>query len=101
MIDGRTIYVTFFGGVFWENEEIFLEDIERIEIIRGSGGTMWGANSVNGVINIITKDPEEDQGLMVTGKAGNKRYREVITSYSETLAEKFSYRLSGGYREDE
>ena len=62
---------------------------------------MWGANAVNGVINIITKDPEEDQGLMATGKAGNKRYREAITSYSDTLAEKFSYRITGGYREDE
>jgi iron complex outermembrane receptor protein len=101
MIDGRTIYTAFFGGVFWENEEIFLEDIERIEIIRGPGGTMWGANSVNGVINIITKDPEKDQGLMVTGKAGSKSYREAVTSYSETLAEKFSYRITGGYREDE
>ncbi len=62
---------------------------------------MWGANSVNGVINIITKDPEEDQGLMVTGKAGSKNYRENVTSYSDTLAEKFSYRITGGYREDE
>ena len=101
MIDGRTIYTAFFGGVFWENEEIFLEDIERIEIIRGPGGSMWGANSVNGVINIITKDPEEDQGLMVTGKTGSKSYREAVTSYTETLAEKFSYRVTGGYREDE
>ena len=101
MIDGRSIYTSFFGGVFWENEEIFLEDIERIEIIRGPGGTMWGANSVNGVINIITRDPEKDQGLMVTGKAGSKNYREAVTSYSDTIAEKFSYRLTGGYREDE
>ena len=101
MIDGRSIYTSFFGGVFWENEEVFLEDIERIEIIRGPGGTMWGANSLNGVINIITRDPEEDQGLMVTGKAGSKNYREAVTSYSETLAEKFSYRITGGYREDE
>jgi iron complex outermembrane receptor protein len=101
MIDGRSIYTSFFGGVFWENEEVFLEDIERIEIIRGPGGTMWGANSLNGVINIITRDPEEDQGLMVTGKAGSKRYREAVTSYSETIAEKFSYRITGGYREDQ
>lgn len=101
MIDGRSIYVTFFGGVFWEVEEIFLEDIERIEIIRGSGGSMWGANAVNGVINIITKDPEEDQGLMATAKVGSKNYRESVTRYSDTIAEKFSYRITGGYREDE
>ena len=101
MIDGRSIYVTFFGGVFWENEEIFLEDIKRIEIIRGPGGTMWGANAVNGVINIITKDPEEDQGLMITGRTGTKNYRENVTRYSDTIGKNFSYRITGGYREDE
>lgn len=101
MIDGRTIYVTFFGGVFWENEEVFLEDIERIEIIRGPGGTMWGANSVNGVINIITKDPEAERGLMVTGKAGSKDFRETVTRYSDSLSDKLSISLTGGYREDE
>ncbi len=58
LIDGRSVYTSFFGGVFWENEQVFLEDIERIEIIRGPGGSIWGANAVNGVINIITKDPE-------------------------------------------
>jgi iron complex outermembrane receptor protein len=57
LIDGRSIYTSFFGGVFWENEQVFLEDIERIEIIRGPGATLWGANSVNGVINIITQRP--------------------------------------------
>jgi len=101
MIDGRSIYVTFFGGVFWENEEVFLEDIERIEIIRGPGGTMWGANASNGVINIITKDPEDDQGLMVTGKAGSKNFRENVTRYSDTIADTFSFSFTGGYREDE
>jgi iron complex outermembrane receptor protein len=101
MIDGRSIYTSFYGGVLWLNEEIFLEDIERIEIIRGPGATLWGANAVNGVINIITKDPEEDQGLMITGKVGTKHFRENVTRFSDTLAEKFSYRITGGYREDE
>ncbi len=101
MIDGRSIYTPFFGGVFWENEEIFLEDIKQIEVIRGPGATLWGANSVNGVINIITKDPEEDQGFMVTGKVGNKRFRENVTRYSDTIADKLSFSLTGGYREDE
>ena len=68
---------------------------------RGRGGSMWGANSLNGVINIITRDPEEGQDLMVTGKAGSKNYRETVTSYSDTIAEKFSYRVTGGYREDQ
>ena len=101
MIDGRSIYTTFFGGVFWENEQVFLEDIARIEVIRGPGATLWGANAVHGVINIITKDPEEDQGLMVAGKAGTKRFREAVTRYSDSLSDKVSVNLTGGYREDQ
>jgi iron complex outermembrane receptor protein len=101
VIDGRSIYTTFFGGVFWENEQLFLEDIARVEVIRGPGATLWGANAVNGVVNIITKDPEEDQGGLITGKAGSKNYRENVTSYSDTLADKLHFRVTGGYREDE
>jgi len=101
MIDGRSIYTTFLGSVFWENEQIFLEDIKQIEVIRGPGGTLWGANSVNGVINIITKDPEEDQGFMVTGKAGTRRYRENVTRYSDSVSDNLSFSLTAGYREDE
>ena len=101
MIDSRSIYTTFFGGVFWENEQIFLEDIQQIEVIRGPGGTMWGANAVNGVINVITKDPEEDQGLMVTGKVGTKHFREGVIRYSDNLSEKLSFNITGGYREDQ
>jgi len=101
MIDGRSIYTTFFGGVFWENDQIFLEDIKQIEVIRGPGATMWGANALNGVINIITKDPEEDQGFLVTGRAGTKRYRENVTRYSDSFSDRLSFSLTAGYREDE
>ena len=101
VIDGRSIYTTFFGGVFWENEQIFLEDIARIEVIRGPGATLWGANAVNGVVNIITKDPEEDQDAVTTGKAGSKNYRENVTSYSDSFGNKLHFRITGGYREDE
>ena len=101
VIDGRSIYTSFFGGVFWENEQLFLEDIARIEVIRGPGATLWGANAVNGVVNIITKDPEEDQGGIITGKAGSKNFRENVTSYSDTIANKLHFRVTGGYREDE
>ncbi len=93
MIDGRSIYTTFFGGVFWENDQIFLEDIKQIEVIRGPGATMWGANALNGVINIITKDPEEDQGFLVTGRAGTKRYRENVTRYSDSFSDRLSSAL--------
>lgn len=101
LIDGRSVYTSFFGGVFWEDEQVFLEDIERIEIIRGPGATLWGANSVNGVINIITKDTAKNQTIMLTGKAGSKTFRENVTQFSGPLAGKFSLNLTGGYREDE
>lgn len=101
MIDGRATYATFFNGVFWENDQVFLEDIERIEVIRGPGATLWGANAVSGVINIITRDPEEDQELMVTGKVGTKQYREGVARYSDSLTDKLSISLTGGYREDQ
>jgi len=101
MIDGRSIYTALFGGVFWENEEVFLEDIKQIEVIRGPGATIWGANAVNGVISIITKDPEEDQGFMVTGKVGTKHFRENVIRYSDSITDRLSFSLTGGYREDE
>lgn len=101
IIDGRSIYTTFFGGVFWENDQVFLEDIERIEIVRGPGATLWGTNAVNGVINIITKDPEAYQGVTLVGKAGNKRFRESVSRYSDNVSDKLSFSITGGYREDE
>lgn len=55
LIDGRSIYTPFFSGVYWESNDIMLEDVERIEVIRGPGGTLWGANAVNGAIDTITK----------------------------------------------
>src|SRR4030095_10618582 len=62
--DGRSIYTPLFSGVFWDVQGALLEDIERIEIIRGPGATLWGANAVNGVINIITKSAKETQGTL-------------------------------------
>jgi iron complex outermembrane receptor protein len=62
LIDGRCIYLPLFSGVFWENQDVFLEDIERIEFIRGPGASLWGANAVNGIINIITKNSNATEG---------------------------------------
>ena len=66
MIDGRTVYSPLFAGVLWDVQNVLLEDVERIEVVSGPGGTLWGANAVNGVINIITKSASETQGLYLS-----------------------------------
>ncbi|HEX5420815.1 MAG TPA: TonB-dependent receptor [Gammaproteobacteria bacterium] len=71
MIDGRTIYTPLYSGVFWDQQDLLLEDIDRIEVISGPGATLWGANAVNGVINIITRPANETQGIYATAGGGN------------------------------
>lgn len=70
LIDGRTIYTPVFGGVIWDMQNVMLEDVDRIEVIRGPGATLWGANAVNGVINIITKNSKDTQGTLLTAATG-------------------------------
>ncbi|HTK84750.1 MAG TPA: TonB-dependent receptor [Patescibacteria group bacterium] len=76
MVDGRTVYNPLFAGTFWEVQDMPLADIERIEVIRGPGGALWGANAVNGVINIITKNAADTQGTHIVGGGGN--YEKVF-----------------------
>jgi iron complex outermembrane recepter protein len=71
LIDGRTIYTPLFSGVFWDQQDVMLEDVERIEVISGPGGTLWGANAVNGVINVITRPARDTQGQLLALGAGN------------------------------
>jgi iron complex outermembrane receptor protein len=72
LMDGRSLYTPLFSGVFWDVQQTFLPDVDQIEIIRGPGATLWGANAVNGVINIRTKPANETQGVMLYGGAGNE-----------------------------
>jgi len=71
LIDGRTVYTTLFAGTYWEVQDTVMDDIDRIEVIRGPGGTIWGPNAVDGVINIITKNSKDTQGLLVSAGGGN------------------------------
>jgi len=72
MIDGRTVYTPSYSGVYWETQDTLMEDIERIEVIRGPGATIWGANAVNGIINVITKQASDTLGGLVVVGAGNE-----------------------------
>jgi iron complex outermembrane receptor protein len=72
MIDGRSIYDPLFGGVFWESRGELLDNIERVEVVRGPGGTLWGSNAVNGVINIITRNAADTQGTLVEAGVGSE-----------------------------
>jgi outer membrane receptor protein involved in Fe transport len=72
LIDGRTVYSPLFAGVFWDQQDVLLEDIEQIEVISGPGATAWGANAVNGVINITTRPAKDTQGLLAVGAGGTE-----------------------------
>jgi iron complex outermembrane receptor protein len=93
LIDGRTVYTPLFSGVFWDAQDVVLSDIERIEVISGPGATLWGANAVNGVINVITKDPKDSQGLTLGGGAGTELQGFGTASYGGTLGSRAHYRI--------
>ena len=97
LVDGRNVYTPTFGGVFWDVLDLPLEDIERIEVIRGPGGTTWGANAVNGVINIITRKAADTQGGMVVGSGGNLDQGSGTVQYGSALAKDTDYRIFAKY----
>ena len=92
LMDGRTIYSPLFSGVFWDVQDVVLADVDRIEVIRGPGGTLWGANAVNGVVNIITKSAAATQGTWVTLTAGNETRGVFTARYGGTTGGGTAYR---------
>ena len=97
LIDGRSIYTPLFGGVFWNANDVMLEDVERIEIIRGPGGTLWGANAVNGVINIVTKHSSDTQGGLITAGVGTYEQGFGSLRYGGQMNEDTFYRVYAKY----
>ena len=81
LIDGRLVYTPTFAGVLWDHQDIVLEDINRIEVIRGPGASLWGANAVNGVINVITEKADETQGGLITTEGGNQERISTTAQY--------------------
>lgn len=99
LIDGRSIYDPVIGGIQWTANDVVLSDIERIEVIRGPGATVWGANAVNGVINIITKSAKETQGALIQGIGGSEYQAGATIRYGEALSEDSHLRVYTKYRD--
>jgi iron complex outermembrane receptor protein len=93
LVDGRTVYNPLDGGVFWDTQDLILQDIDRIEVIRGPGATIWGANAVNGVINIITKDSSQTQGAQVVVGGGSQNKTNTSIRYGGKIGDNTTYRL--------
>ena len=97
LVDGRSVYTPAFGGVYWDAQDMTLDDLDRIEVIRGPGATLWGANAVNGVVNIISKSARETQGVLLSVAQGNEEQPQLDARYGGAVGEKFRYRVYTKY----
>ncbi|HEX4663497.1 MAG TPA: TonB-dependent receptor [Terriglobales bacterium] len=97
LIDGRSVYTPLFSGVYWNVQDVMLEDVDRIEVIRGPGATLWGANAVDGVINIITKSAQSTQSAVVTAGGGTEERGATNVRYGGKLGQDTYYRAYGKY----
>jgi iron complex outermembrane receptor protein len=97
LIDGRAVYTPLLGGVNWDTQDVPLEDIDRIEVIRGPGATLWGANAVNGVINVVTKKAADTQGGLVTAAGGTQGQAQSTAQYGGAIKDKTNYRVFAKY----
>ena len=98
MIDGRTVYSPLFSGVYWDAQQLFLDDVDRIEVIRGPGATVWGANAVNGVINILSRSARETQGSLLYGGGGDVHLALGGARYGGKINDETYYRIYGTYQ---
>jgi iron complex outermembrane receptor protein len=99
LMDGRSVYNPAFSGVFWNTLDTLLEDIDRIEVIRGPGGTIWGANAVNGIINIITKNAHKTRGSLVRLGSGSEEHLYSGLRYGAAINDAVSARVYMTYRD--
>lgn len=93
LMDGRSVYTPSFGGVYWDAQDMILEDLNQIEVIRGPGATLWGANAVNGVINITSKNSKETQGGLFSTTAGSEDQPAMSLRYGGKVSEELHYRV--------
>src|SRR5271168_5298868 len=101
LIDGRTVYTPTYSGVYWDTQDVPLDSIERIEVIRGPGATVWGTNAVNGVISIITKLARETQSGVATGEGGTLLHGAGTVRYGGKIGAGGSYRaFADGFEMD-
>jgi iron complex outermembrane receptor protein len=97
MIDGRTVYTPLYAGVFWDVQDLLMEDIDRIEVISGPGATLWGANAVNGVINVTSKNASETQGLLLSAGGGTELRGSSSVRYGGAFSSNTHYRVYGKF----
>lgn len=101
LMNGRTLYTPSFSGVYWDVKDTVMEDIDRIEIIRGPGGTLWGSNAVNGVINIITKTAADTQGTFLSSSYSNQSSLSATARYGASFGEDVQYRVYAKYFDED